>query len=718
MNPFKGKRMPIDSRDRMIGREEAFAELQMKMENHSHTVIMGVEGSGKSSLLKSFFDREYCMKMAKEERTLIMQTEYPVNVNSDEVYKVFIDRAQDALILLDSCGMAEDKKIIEDYLEPTVKQQGGSRFEGTVNAFAARGFRLVYVLDHFERFTTSTQVTMEHHEKMRSLLDKTQYVVATNFDFNKDSLPPEVQSSYLLQMFANNEITLQGFSLAESEQYIRREIRSNDFEFPQSVIEELHAISGGIPWLLHNAAYHAYDRLEQEDIESIKGTDIPKKIFADMQKTMENWSVLLTPNQVRVLKELKEKGGRPGEGDDSAAKLLLQRGILREVFRINERGRRVRESGMYDYNSVLFSQFCDKKDAEGITLMEKAVCKNPFRKKGELSVSTMTTLEEGKITENPLAEGFPEGAHIVINGDVFMTGANQNNTNNTNNTDIHVEQMTLLQSMGNEQQFLSTVEQIVGRLAGDSRFRIDKTLTQEQIDEHYDQVAEEIVGEMVPQLPTKEEMQTLDERFLEVRSRGVRTEVTDAFLGSLSEECGFYLKIAIVVEDALKALDMVNLGDFSAQLVMYGKVLEQCLRDNMYLLFSTERTLKDWDLYAHKKNVESRNRFGAMRITQTFIGNYMHMMTDKKNYLSQLCNNKSVQDEEDKMQDTSDWNDWWKNLSNDVDAARTCRNSADHAGSKSKKDDLTVMCGLLFGDKGILTRCSVGKRLYDKITPQ
>lgn len=712
MNPFRGTRMPIDSRNRMIGREDVFEELQMKMENHSHTVIMGVEGSGKSSLLKSFFNREYCMKMAKEERTLIMQTEYPVDVSSDKVYKVFIDRAQDALILLDICGMTEDKKNIEEYLAKTVEQEGGSRFEGTVNSFAARGFRLVYVLDNFERFTTSPQVTMEHHEKMRSLLDKTQYVVATNYDFNKDSLPPEVQSSYLLQMFANNEITLQGFSLEESEQYIRRELKSNDFEFPQSLIEEVYAISGGIPGLLHNAAYHAYDRLEQEDIESIKGTDIPKKIFADMQKTMENWSVLLTPNQVRVLKELKDKGGRPGEGDDSAAKLLLQRGILREVFRINERGRKVRESGVYDYNSVLFSQFCDKKDAEGHTLMEKAVCKNPFRKKKEVS------LVESKETENPLAEGFPEGAQIVINGDVFMTGANQNNTNNTNNTDIHVEQMTLLQSLGNEQQFLATVEQIVGRLADDSRFRIDRTLTQEQLDERCDQMAEEIVGEIVPRLPTKEEMQTLDERFLEVRSRGVRTEVTDTFLGSLSEECGFYLKIAIVVEDALKALDMVNLGDFSAQLVMYGKVLEQCLRDNMYLLFSTERTLKDWDLYAHKKNVESRNRFGAMRLTQTFIGNYVHLITDKKNYLSQLCNNKSVEDEETKTHGPSEWNSWWEKLSGDVDVARTCRNSADHAGSKSKKDDLTVMCDLLFGDKGILTRCSVAKRLYDKITPQ
>ena len=72
MNPFKGTRMPIDSRSKLIGREEAFEELQMKMENRSHTVIMGVEGSGKSSLLKSFFNQEYCMKMAKEERTLIM----------------------------------------------------------------------------------------------------------------------------------------------------------------------------------------------------------------------------------------------------------------------------------------------------------------------------------------------------------------------------------------------------------------------------------------------------------------------------------------------------------------------------------------------------------------------------------------------------------------------------------------------------------------------
>ena len=638
-------------------------------------------------------------------------------MSSDKVYEVFINRAQDALGLLDICGMTTESQSIKSYLKETENQTGGSHFEGTVNAFALCGFRLVYVLDNFERFTTSRQVTMEHHEKMRSLLDKTQYVVATNFDLNRDSLPPEVQSSYLLQMFADNEITLGGLSLEESEQYIRRELKKNDFEFPQSLIQELHAISGGIPKLLHNAAFHAYEYLEQEDLTSIKGTDIPKKIYGDMQKTMDNWRVLLTPNQVKVLKELKGKSGQPGELGDSAAQLLVQRGVLRPVCRVNERGRRIVETGVYDYNSVIFSTFCTKVDENGITLLEKATQKNPFLaeqvKSAELPVMPSAALSQVLTEQKTLAEAFKTGlptGTIVVNGDVIMSGANKNNT------EIHVEQMSLLQSMGDEKQFLTKVEQIMGRLAEDSRFVIDRNVSQEELDERYDEVADEIVGEIVPQLPSAEELQTLDERFREVRSRGVRTEITDTFLDALTDECQFYLKIAVVVEDALRILHTVNLGDFSAQLVMYGKVLEQCLRDNMHELFHTEKKLKIWDLYRHKEDDKSTQCFGSMQVTKTFIGNYLYMMRDKKNYLSQLCNNKAIESEEAQRKATGEWNQWWKALSEDVDAARECRNTEDHAGSKSDKDDLQIMCNLLFGDKGIMNRCRVAKKLCEKIT--
>lgn len=713
MNPFEGTRRPVDSRSELIGREDAFAELQRKMDKGDHAVIMGVVGSGKTSFLRCFFNQEYCRKMAKENHTLIMQTKFPIDVKGDEVYIKLIDRVKDALKLLDVCGMTEEKAFIEKELAGTEQQTGGSRFEGTINAFALCGFRLVYVLDDFERFTTSSQVMVEHHNKMRDLLEatKTQCIVATNYDLDSDSLPPGVKGSFLLMTLAPNKILVSGFSEEESAEYLRREMERSDLEFSENLIKELHDFSGGIPWILHRAAFHAYEWLEQEDIESLKQTDVRQVVYDEMKETMGNWSLYLSPDQVRILKNLNANRGRIEPLDKSAAQLLVKRGILREVYRVNERGRRIKENGIYEYNSIIYRKFCTDADENGVTLMEKAASKNPFRAV-EIQPKELSTVRSnaGESFEDALKKGIAEGS-FIFNGPVFMPGANQNNT------DIHVEQMTLLQSMGDEKQFLTTVEQIMGRITGDSRFSIDRTVDEAALDVRFDEVADEIVSEFVPQLPTPEEMQTLDERFREVRDRGIRTEVTDAFLDSFTEECQFYLKIAVVVEDALRILHTVNLGDFSAQLVMYGKVLEQCLRDSMFELFHTERKLKIWDLYRHKEDAQSTQCFGTMQVNKTFIGNYLFMMRDKKNYLSQLCNNKAIESEEAQVQATAEWNRWWKTLSEDVDAARECRNTADHAGSKSEKDDLTVMCDLLFGEKGIMNRCKVAKKLYDKITP-
>lgn len=705
MNPFRGTPMQVEFKEDLIGRESEFRELHTKMRQRKHTMIMGVEGSGKSSFLSSFFSYDYRLSMARDRKTLIYVTEYPTALSSEGVYDYFAQMMEASVRILDDCGLSQIKdNICQELQEIDGKTTGQSRFVQTINTIAERGYRMVLVLDNFELFTSSQAVTMEHHELMRSLLHKIQYVVATNYDFNKDSLPKGVRSSYLLQSFAKNEITMRGFTLEEAESYLLRELEGCEIQFDKEMIAQLHAASGGNPKLLYQAAYYAYELLERDPSARFKGSSVAKDTFADAKKTMEHWSILLTPNQVKVLKELKQRGGILDTMDRSAAELLLQRGILQEVYEVDAYGRNIKKSDAYAYNSKLYETFCTRVEEDGMTLMEKATLMNPLNAEGDEETGVG---QKTKSLEELLAENLGKGAgSIIIKGDVIMAEGNK--------TTVHIERMSFLQNIGNPEQLRSIFTNLSNEMNGDSRFFVDKNADAETLDLRYDEMANQVTRKFIPEKPTEEELQTLEDRFEEIRS--IRPEVTDEFLGQLSSECQFYLKIAVVVEDALRILHTVRLGDFSAQVVMYGKVLEQCLRDNMYLLFSTEQDLKDWDLYTHRVFAGSKKSFGGMSVNDTFIGNYIYMMRDKKSHLAQLCVNKHMQTEAAEIQDAEKWKSWWSALGENVDAARNCRNTADHAGSRSEKDDLQVMCELLFGNNGIMARCNVADELYHKLT--
>lgn len=90
------------------------------------------------------------------------------------------------------------------------------------------GYFVVLVIDQFETFTSSSQVQAEHHNIniMRNLVVNKQLslVVDTGYDFDKNSLPAGVARSYLLQMFAgvDHTVELKGLSQEECARYLRQ----------------------------------------------------------------------------------------------------------------------------------------------------------------------------------------------------------------------------------------------------------------------------------------------------------------------------------------------------------------------------------------------------------------------------------------------------------------------------------------------------------------
>ena len=227
------------------------------------------------------------------------------------------------------------------------------------------GYRVLLVLDDFEVFTSSEEVTVNHHNLLRSLMNKgLQFIVATNFDLTRDSLNNKIEGgSFLIQTFLGNEVLVSGFNKQETTQYLNRYLNADtDHGFSDYEIQSIYAISGGIPALVRLTAKHAFDKkytvnreLQTEDFDAI----IPKVIFS-ADNLLENWYKYLTRNQYDTVQCLLE---RPrANNDDAVMKKFYDRGVLKAYTELNKNGIECEIVGTYDFNSVILEEF--SKDSE------------------------------------------------------------------------------------------------------------------------------------------------------------------------------------------------------------------------------------------------------------------------------------------------------------------------------------------------------------------
>ena len=154
----------------------------------------------------------------------------------------------------------------------------------------------------------------------------------------------------------------------------------------------------------------------------------------------------------------------------------------------------------------------------------------------------------------------------------------------------------------------------------------------------------------------------------------------------------------------------------SPQLVLYGKALEQSLRDSFYPLFHKEKTLS---IFSTRRGAGGEP-FAERQPGDTTIGSYAHLISAQKTYLAGLCRKHAIRIP-DTPDDDSSLQIWWDVLQKDIHKARKIRNLADHADSVSPdRRSLDDMCELLFNSqnsRGILARSSVGADLFEQIFP-
>ena len=719
LNPFI-EDFPVECTDEWIGDKTLIKKLEYSVKNRVNTYVVGPEGSGKTSLLRTTFSPEYRKKIAETKKKLIYFADLSTRSDSNDLCEYLAERLEKSLGFLIS-----DKELLAQILETTAPLNGISgktKFQNMIEEIHDNwGYFVIIVMDYFEMFTLSSNVTQEHHDCLRSLIESgyIQCIVATNYDLTKDSLPKDVRGSYFLQKFTN-VIEMSPFSQEDVRSYLNKKQEGSDLVIPDTMNSHIFNLSGGIPKFVNLLAKQIYENILSNNGEVNIGGTVKSARF-QCEILMDGWSKLLTDTQIKVLKMLAAQASSnkdyaccdfTASPYEEAVAALLQRGLLRRYIYQDRNKNLISRDFLVRFNSLLFQRYC-REDK-----MTAASKRNPLQ-----------DIENKKMQNLPM-----DRPTIVVNGDYYENGsANESK-------EVKIQNMQYVQGISAKEFLLmlgdSSDQEELGLLIGSrlqrhiqSKFDPDNLrqvleLPYESEEEHdrlVDQTFHDAGKQIFPDIEvdeyedivdvTESELQTLDERFVIARNR-IHHDLKDEILEKQSVRCQFYLKMAVVVEDAL-SLPHLDFDDYSAQLILYGKAVEQALRDNLFAAFQGISALSEYSLKEKANIPAARDNFKHMNVSKTYIGNFANLISGKKICLADLCASITFHLYGGTIPE--DWGRWWDDLASGIHRAREIRNLAGHADHKSpEKDKVQEMFELLFGadcSVGILDRILAGRDL-------
>lgn len=718
-NPFIDE-FPVECRDEWIGNKSIIEELEYCVTHRANTCILGPEGSGKTSLLNTTFSPEYRRMMAKTTKKLIYFADLSTRKDGDDLCEYLADRlvwSLDSLI-----QKKEELATVKEMLKKSETESGKTRFQNMIQKLHEDlGYFIIVVMDYFELFTLSSLVTQEHHDCLRSLIESgsIQCIVATNYDLTNDSLPIEARGSYFLHKFTNT-LKMKPFTFEDVKKYLKVKQEDCNLIIPENMTAHIYKLSGGIPRFVNILAKQIYENLLINN-GTVNVEEVMKAARSKCKPILDGWCKLLTDAQLEAIQKLagqcfsNQQYGYydfTAESSEVAAATLESRNLFQRYSYIDRNGNLIFPGDyVMRFNSLLFQHYC--RDMK----MIEAAKRNPLHR---------------------IKESKGQDRQTVINTYNYSTIYEKGAANNSQS--VNVQTMQIVQGITPKEflQMLSDSDSseelgmlISGRLQKHIQEKFNRHEIQTAIEKPYLEMAihDDLIDQAFDQAGqqlfqnvqideyddiadvTAAELQTLESCFMVAREK-IHQDLTDEMLERQSERCQFYIKMAVVVEEVLM-LPGIEFGDYSAQLILYGKVVEQALRDNLFTLFHREAELSAYSLGKKNRNPVAKDNFGHMNVARTFIGSFAHLIEDKNDYLADLCANVSF--DQYKGDIPSDWAAWWKSLAADIHRAREIRNLAGHAGNESPgRKKIEEMYGLLIGTTaapGILERILAGKDL-------
>lgn len=700
-NPFSLNKGELGNEKFFIGRDKALKQLERCMIGYGQgsVIITGVEGIGKSTLLRIYFSKSKKEELVKIEKTEDMQPilvcEADLSSDCGDFYEYLLNR------LVSSCRrvlrvVSNWNKIYEDILfEEESGTSPKAKFESVINVLKEFGYRVVLVVDSFERFTTSTSIKLEHHEMLRNLSEsgKLQCVCATDYDLNKDTLPIDVKESLYLQTF-HNKIKLEGLAVDEVKGYIVGKLQNKEVKFSDKVIQDIHNLTGGIPWLVNKLANYIYDHIKQNEGNYEIRAVLSKFLNENREQNLlpfKNWCKYLTNNQYEVILRLLGSNDKPASkiqyynfrNVDSnikkAANDLFNRGFLIEAED---------ENYQYGFNSVLlgFYGFNYKND------ILAQVNANPLAEQ-RAKIDIEKQIEEAKLETIRLDK------NTAVLKNALMASLLK-----TNISEDTLKQLCTINTMliGSRLEYVSDIIQDAEYYTESER-KADEAINCKSI-------------QVLPEEIYSDDAAELDQKFRDIIDKfSIGDKINDELLGKVSDTCGKYLKQGLIVEEIFEKYQKFFSNDNSMSLVYYGKCLEQCLRDNFFNLFKEHTYFKDYNTYNKKLEPKGEGTFGVLDSKeQAMLGRFYYMIFLLKEKLAELF---KEQYQKKKIKGINkNWvKEDWDNLAQKIERAKNIRNLL-HAGNvKPTNKDVIDLRNQLIGEDGILSLSYVGHCLYESL---
>ncbi len=680
-------------------------------------------GTGKSTLLEHYFSDEQCKILATQHKLVRichfsgeeMQTDAAVFVRLIAAVKeTFENLDSDMYERLSNMVLAEEKKYPTYF---TDANSGEALLRVVLSRLKREGYRVTLILDEFHQLACSNRLAETTFSKMASLSQSglISYIIASDYDDNVGT--ESFYISHFTRIFIKAPTHLGGITSKTGQATLKKLLSKKlapcgeDISFTDRELQTIIRITGGIPELIRLTLKNLFD-VKLRDPEELSEERLTEYSLFACRHHMDKWVQYFDDTKWKTLGAILE-GLTEEEIRD---KLMLD--AKDTTIRDLAVGGLIIDNPMemtYDLICPLFSMYVRRELA---------------RKQHSCPVPELLSMTPDPLSDNLVQPYVIKNEYYFDRGTTFVQNSGSGNAqiiqdNRRQGFGIS-DVLSLLQQHASStfREFAKALsDHFKSRLSSSTRLQLPRTVSCDDpdydvtYDEAFDEYSQKIVPDLTPgdeqstAIPAKE-VQTLDMRFNEIRGKYNAT-LTDELLDALSERCRFYLKLSIIVEDALN-IPGLQLEDYSPHLVLYGKVLEQSLRDGFYDLFHNDSLLSVYDTFTKQMDAGSQNVFANKTVSKTFIGSYIHLMRSQQKYLAQLCLNNLGQ-ENYAPNTLGEWEKWWSKLHRDINGARDIRNKADHADEVSPSyKNLHNMSNLLLGtaDKvGILSRVTIGREL-------
>lgn len=242
MNPFTNRAMIQEPED-FFGRVEELRDLYQRIAQNQSVSLVGERRVGKSSILSALgFERQsFRIDDALRFVYLDMQS------LSGRTEAMIVERLLD--LIEDETGIRAGSSLLD--LDPTVKMA------------AARGMRLIILLDEFNSLTENTNVSPFFYDRLRSI--STAYRVTFVTAYREGTVETLVASlkeqKNGLSPFMNQfgVIYIGPLQPRDADELILKQGHDGGIEFSGTDVKLIQSLGGRLPFFLQIAAYHAFE---------------------------------------------------------------------------------------------------------------------------------------------------------------------------------------------------------------------------------------------------------------------------------------------------------------------------------------------------------------------------------------------------------------------------------------------------------------------------